>query len=145
MNSFQKLTKQNLNGINNLAEQNIRTGNNFDSYLRNESLSIIKYLDSLALTPTVTTSQGDIAVLSRSSFVIKNKRRLISLLDSSKDFAKLEGKGRILRYDWVEVLYRDQFEKKKHKENQYQEEKDLLTLPQKIKRRLGFKIGTSIF
>jgi hypothetical protein len=113
-----------------MAEQNIRTANNFDNYLRNESLSIIKYLDSLALTPTVTTSQGDIAVLSRSSFVIKNKRRLISLLDSSKDFAKLEGKGRIIRYDWVEVLYRHQFEKKKHKENQYQEEKDLLTLPQ---------------
>jgi hypothetical protein len=130
LNSFQKLTKQNLNGINNIAEQNIRAANNFDNYLRNESLSIMKYLDSLALTHTVTTSQGDIAVLSRSSFVIKNKRRLISLLDSSKDFTKLEGKGRIIRYDWVEVLYRDQFEKKMHKENQYQEEKDLLTLPQ---------------
>ncbi|MGC2574213.1 MAG: hypothetical protein WA364_22085, partial [Candidatus Nitrosopolaris sp.] len=73
--------------------------------------------------------QGDIAVLSRSSFVIKNKRRLISLLDSSKHFTKLEGKGRIMRYDWVEVLYRDKFEKKKHK-NHYQEEKDLPTLPQ---------------
>jgi hypothetical protein len=82
-----------------MAEQNIRTANNFDNYLRNESLSIIKYLDSLVLTPTVTTSQGDIAVLSRRSFVIKNKRRLISLLDSSKDFAKLEGKGRVIRYD----------------------------------------------
>jgi hypothetical protein len=77
------------------------------------------------LADITTQSQGDIAVLSRSSFLIKNKRRLISLLDSSKDFAKLEGKGRIMRYDWVEVLYRHQFEKKKHKENQYQEEKTL--------------------
>jgi hypothetical protein len=85
-----------------MVEQNIRAANNFDNYLRNESLSIIKYLDSLALTPTVTTSQGDIAVLSRSSFVIKNKRRLISLLDSSKDFTKLEGKG---LYDMIGSKY----------------------------------------
>jgi len=111
-----------------VTEQNTRTANNFDNYLRNESLSIIKYLDSLTLTPTLTTSQGDIAVLSRSSFVIKNKRRLISLLDSSKDFAKLEGKGRVMRYDWVEPLYG--YEKKSNKENQYQIEKDFPILPE---------------
>ncbi len=104
--------------------------NNFDNYLRKESLSIIKYLESFILTPTLTTTQGDIAVLSKSSFVINNKRKLISLLDSSKDFAKLEGQGRIIRYDWVEPLNRDQFEMKSKKENQYQKEKDLLTLPQ---------------
>ena len=128
LNSFQKFTKQNLNEANSVTEQNTRTANNFDNYLRNESLSIIKYLDSLTLTPTLTTSQGDIAVLSRSSFVIKNKRRLISLLDSSKDFAKLEGKGRVMRYDWVEPLYG--YEKKSNKENQYQIEKDFPILPE---------------
>jgi Protein of unknown function (DUF2384) len=57
---------------------------------------------------------------------------VVSLLDSSKDFTKLEGKGRIIRYDWVEALYTDQFEKTNHEENQYQQEKDLPTLPQHI-------------
>jgi hypothetical protein len=122
LNSFQKLTKQNLNEINSTAD--------FDNYLRNESLSILKYLESLTLTPTLTTSQGDIAVLAKSSYTIKNKRRLISLLNSSKDFTKLESKGRVMRYDWIEPLYAYQLEKKNNKENQYQDEKDLPTLPE---------------
>jgi hypothetical protein len=130
LNSFQKLTNQNLNERNSTAEQNSHIADDFNNYLRNESLSIIKYLESLTLTPTVTTSQGDIAVLAKSSYTIKNKRRFISLLNSSKDFAKLEGKGRVMRYDWVEPLYRDQFEKKNNKENQYQNEKGLPALPQ---------------
>ena len=113
-----------------MGKQNSRIANNFDNYLRNQSLSIIKYLESLTLTPTLTTSHGDIVVLSKSSFVIKNKHRLVSLLDSSKDFTKLEGQGRVIRYDWVEALYRDRFEKNSDKENQYQEEKDLPLLPQ---------------
>jgi hypothetical protein len=50
-------------------------------------------------------------------FVIKNKRRLVSLLDSSKDFTKLEDQGRVIRYDWVEPLLRDQFQKNNDKEN----------------------------
>jgi len=122
-NSFQELTNQNLNEINSTTEQNNHIADNFNNYLRNEGLSLIKYLESLTLTPTLTTSQGYIAVLAKSSYTIKNKRRFISLLNSSKDFAKLEGKGRVMRYDWVEPLYRDQFEKKNNKENQYQNEK----------------------
>ena len=113
-----------------MAEQNSRIANNFDNYLRKESLSIIKYVESLTLTPTLTTSEGDIVVLSKSSIVIKNKRRLVSLLDSSKGFTKLQGQGRVIRYDSVEALYRDGFEKNNDKENQYQDEKDLPTLPQ---------------
>jgi len=130
LNSFQKLTNQNLNERNSTAEQNSHIAADFNNYLRNESLSIIKYLESLTLTPTLTTSQGDIAVLAKSSYIIKNKRRFISLLNSSKDFAKLEGKGRVMRYDWVEPLYRDQFKKKNNKENQYQNEKGIPALPQ---------------
>lgn len=128
-NNFQKLTKQNLSEINSTGKQNSKIADNFDNYLRNESLSIIKYLESLELTPILTTSQGEIAVLAKSSFVINNKRRLISLLNSSKDFAKLEGKARVMRYDWVEPLYGYQFKKKNNKkENRYQDEKDLPTL-----------------
>ena len=67
LNSFQKLTKQHLNEINSMGEQYSHIANNFDNYLRNESLSIIKYLESLTLTHTLTTSQGDIVVLSKSS------------------------------------------------------------------------------
>ena len=130
MHSFQKLAKQHLSEINSRGSQNSGIANNFDNYLRNESLSIIKYLESLTLTPTLTTPQGDIVVLSKSSFIIKHKRRLISLLDSSKDFAKLEDEGRVIRYDWVEALHRDQFEMNNNKENQYQKEKDLSALPQ---------------
>jgi hypothetical protein len=130
LNSFQKLTNQNLNEINSTSEQNNHIADDFNNYLRNESLSIIKYLESLTLTPIVTTSQGDIAVLAKSSYTIKNKRRFISLLNSSKDFAQLECKGRVMRYDWVELLYRDQFGKKNNKENQYQNEKGLPALPQ---------------
>jgi SEC-C motif len=129
-NRFQKLTNQNLNEIISTAEQNSHIANDFDNYLRNESLSIIKYLESLMLTPTLTTSQGDIAVLAKSSYTIKNKRRLIALLNYSKDFAKLEGKGRVIRYDWVEPLYSYQIEKKNNKENQVQNEKDLPKLPE---------------
>jgi SEC-C motif len=47
LNNFQKLTKQHL------GEQNSRIANYFDNYLRNESLSIIKYLESLTLTHTL--------------------------------------------------------------------------------------------
>jgi hypothetical protein len=130
LNGFQKLTKQNLYEINSMGKQNSGIANNFDSYLRNESLSIIRYLESLTLAPTLTTSQGDIAVLAKSSYTIKNKRRLMSLLNSSKDFAKLGGKGGVMRYDWVEPLYGYRFEKKNNKENQYQNEKDLPTLPE---------------
>ncbi|MFZ0513463.1 MAG: SEC-C metal-binding domain-containing protein [Candidatus Nitrosopolaris sp.] len=130
LHSFQKLAKQHLSEINSRGSQNSGIANNFDNYLRNESLSIIKYLESLTLTPTLTTPQGDIVVLSKSSFIIKHKRRLISLLDSSKDFAKLEDEGRVIRYDWVEALHRDQFEMNNNKENQYQNEKDLPALPQ---------------
>jgi hypothetical protein len=52
---------------------------------------------------------------------------LISLLDCSKNFTKLERNGKVIRY---EALYRDQFEKKNNDENQYPEEKGLPTLPQ---------------
>ena len=43
-------------------------------------------------------------VLSRSLFFIKNKRRLLSILDSSGEFVELENEGGSLRYDWVEEL-----------------------------------------
>jgi len=125
-NSAQKF---NFGKINSIGEQNSHVSNNLDNYLRAESLSIIKYLESLTLRPTLTTSQGDIAVLSRSSFVIKNKRRLISLLNSSKDFTKLESYGRVTRYDWVEALSlnANRFKNDDDKENQYQKEEDFLT------------------
>jgi hypothetical protein len=120
-NNFQKLTKHNLSEINSTLKQNSKIADNFHNYLRNKSLSIIKYLESLELAPILTTSQGDIAVLAKSSFIINNKRRLISLLNSSKDFAKLESNRRVIRYDWVEPLYGYQFKNKNNK-------KDLPTL-----------------
>jgi hypothetical protein len=74
-------------------------------YFKNESLSILKYLDSLKLNPTVTTSQGDIMVLASSRYIIKNKRRLFSILNSSRQFVRLENEGKhSIRYDWVEKL-----------------------------------------
>jgi SEC-C motif len=83
-NNFQKFkAKQSLS--NSTGKENSKVANNFHNYLRSESLSIIKYLESLELTPILTTSQGDMAVLAKSSFIINNKRRLISLLNSSKD------------------------------------------------------------
>ena len=131
LSSFEKLTKQHLSDISDMSKQNSGIANNIDNYLRNESLSIIKHLESLTLTPTLTTSHGDIVVISKSSFVIKNKRRLVSLLDSSNDFAKLGSQRRVIRYDWVEPLYTNQFEQNtNNKENQYQKEKDLPTSPQ---------------
>ena len=74
-------------------------------YFKNESLSILKYLNSLKLNPTVTTSQGDIMVLARSRYIIKNKRRLFSILNSSRQFVRLENEGKhSIRYDWVEKI-----------------------------------------
>ena len=86
---------------------------NLEKYLKNESLSLIQYLDLLSnqTTDTVTTFQGDIAVLSESDFIIKNKRRIISILNSSENFAYVgdyeEGYNDyddIIRYDWIEKL-----------------------------------------
>ena len=87
---------------------------NLEKYLKNESLSLIQYLDLLSnqTTDTVTTFQGDIAVLSESNFIIKNKRKIISILNSSENFAYVgdyEGEGYndyddIIRYDWIEKL-----------------------------------------
>ncbi len=77
-------------------------------YFRNESLSILKYLNSLKLNPTVTTSQGDIMVLARSRYIIKNKRRLFSNLDSSRQFVRLENEGKCsMRYDWVQKMNKE--------------------------------------
>ena len=81
-----------------------------NEYFRKESVSIIKYLDSLNsddnTTPVLTTAQGDPATLSRSSFlIIKSVRRFLSILDSSEEFIELENEGSTtLRYDWVERL-----------------------------------------
>jgi hypothetical protein len=81
-----------------------------NDYFRKESLSIIKYIDSLKLQPVITTAQGDLVVLSRSSFLIKNKNRLLSLLGNSKDFVELENEGNVLRYDWVKELEEGKFD-----------------------------------
>ena len=44
-------------------------------------------------------------VLARSRYIIKNKRRLFSLLDSSRQFVRLENEGKhSIRYDWVEKM-----------------------------------------
>jgi hypothetical protein len=81
-----------------------------NEYFRKESVSIIKYLDSLNsddnTSPVLTTAHGDPATLSRSSFlIIKSVRRFLSILDSSEEFVELENEGSTtLRYDWVEKL-----------------------------------------
>jgi hypothetical protein len=67
-------------------------------YFKRESLSILKYLHSVELNPTVTTPQGDIAVLAKCRYAIKSKKRSISLLDSSKQFVRMENEGNEL-YD----------------------------------------------
>lgn len=87
---------------------------NLEKYLKNESLSLIQYLDLLLsnqTTDTVTTFQGDIAIVSESNFIIKHKRRIISILNSSENFAYVgdyeEGYNDyddIIRYDWIEKL-----------------------------------------
>lgn len=74
-------------------------------YFKSESLSILKYLASLKLNSTVTNSQGDIMVLARSRYIIKNMRGLFSILNSSRQFVKLENEGKhSIRYDWVEKI-----------------------------------------
>jgi len=103
MNTFQKFQskyKRNIESRTNVEHENLY----LNDYFRKESVSIIKYLDSLNSYPTITTAQGDLLVLSRSSFLIKNKRRFLSMLDSSKDFIELENEGNEVRYDWVEEL-----------------------------------------
>lgn len=81
-----------------------------NDYYRKESLSLIKYMDSLKLQPVITTAQGDLLVISRSSFLIKNKKRLLYLLENSKYFVELENEGNVLRYDWVKELEEGKFD-----------------------------------
>ncbi len=64
----------------------------------------------MKLQPVITTAQGDLVVLSRSSFLIKNKNRLLSLLGNSKDFVELENEENVLRYDWVKELEEGKFD-----------------------------------
>ncbi len=92
-----------------IIDNNITASESHDDiyydYFKSESLSILKYLDSLKLNPTVTTPQGDIMVLARSRYIVKNKRRLMSLLNSSREFVRLENEGKqSIRYDWVEKI-----------------------------------------
>lgn len=78
------------------------------TYLKSQSLSIIHYLNSLFNeTRTVTTFEGDIAVLSERVFIIKNSRRVMMALNSSECFARLENYGETLRFDWIEKLESD--------------------------------------
>lgn len=104
--TFQKFKSQSKRNIEN--KTNIEQENRYlNDYFRKESVSIMKYLGSLDLNPTITTAQGDLLVLSRSYFLIKNKRNFLSILDSSKDFIELENEGNEIRYDWVEELEKD--------------------------------------
>jgi len=69
--------------------------------LKNQSLSIIHFLDSLSdNTRTVTTFEGDIAVLSETVFIIKSSRRIMAALNTSRHFARLENHGKFVRFDW---------------------------------------------
>ena len=89
---------------------------NLEKYLKNESLSLIQYLGLLSkqTTKTVTTVQGDIAVLSESYFGIKSKRKITSILNSSEHFAYDYFKGYdeyenvdeddTIQYNWIEKL-----------------------------------------
>ncbi|HEX2408205.1 MAG TPA: SEC-C metal-binding domain-containing protein [Nitrososphaeraceae archaeon] len=88
---------------------------NLEKYLKNESLSLIQYLGLLSnqTTKTVTTVQGDIAVLSKSYLGIKSKRRIISILNSSEHFAYDYFTGYdndenvqddTIQYNWIEKL-----------------------------------------
>jgi hypothetical protein len=87
------------------------TGNiAFDRYLRNESLSIRHYLESLKeSSPTVMTPEGDISVFSNSEFVIKDRRSVLLALNSSKEFVRLQNEGKTTRYDWIEELENNKF------------------------------------
>ncbi|MGH9976889.1 MAG: hypothetical protein ACRD8Z_13800, partial [Nitrososphaeraceae archaeon] len=68
-------------------------------FFKNESLSILKYLNSVKLNPIVTTSTGDIAVFAKNRYSIKDNRKLISILNSSRQFVKLENvDNHIIRY-----------------------------------------------
>ena len=95
-----------------------------NDYFRKESLSLIKYIDSLKLQPVITTAQGDLVVLSRSSFLIKNKNKLLSLLGNSKDFVELENDGNVLRYDWVKELEEGKFDFLNYVDNKYNNDDD---------------------
>ena len=108
MSSFQIFTsKRNKESKSNFEHET----SDLNDYFRKESLSLIKYIDSLKLQPPViTTAQGDLVVLSRSSFLIKNKNRLLSLLGNSKDFVELENDENVLRYDWVKELEKGKFD-----------------------------------
>ncbi len=108
------------------SKRNKESTSNFETetfglndYFRKESLSLIKYIDSLKLQPVITTAQGDLVVLSRSSFLIKNKNRLLSLLGNSKDFVELENEENVLRYDWVKELEEGKFDFLKDVDNKY--------------------------
>jgi len=107
ISSFQTFTKKR-NNEGNLSSEPKTFGLN--DYFRKESLSIIKYIDSLKSQPIITTVQGDLVVLSKSSFLIKNKNRFLSLLGNSKDFVELENEENVLRYDWVKELEEGKFD-----------------------------------
>jgi SEC-C motif len=105
---IKKYVLYNLESSREFHQVNDNTGNlAFETYLRNESLSIIHYLDSLKeLSPTVMTPEGDISVFCRSEFAIKKNRRsvMLALNSSKKEFARLENEGKTIRYDWIEEL-----------------------------------------
>ena len=116
MSSFQIFTsKRNKESKSNFEHETY----DLNDYFRKESLSLIKYIDSLKLQPVITTAQGDLLVLSRSTFLIKNKNRLLSLLENSKYFVELENEGNVLRYDWVEELEEGKFNFLNDDDNKY--------------------------
>jgi hypothetical protein len=89
-----------------------------ETCLKSQSLSIIHYLDSLSdNTRTVTTFEGDIAVLSETVFIIKNSRRIMAALNSSRHFARLENDGKFVRFDWIEKLEGDSVQNLLESEN----------------------------
>ena len=105
---------------------------NLEKYLKNESLSLIKYLDLLSNQSTankLTTVQGDIAALSESYFAIKRKRNLISILNSSEYFTSEyykdhddEYDDNIIRYDWIEKLDSIAVPENINEDDQYRDE-----------------------
>lgn len=73
-----------------------------DDYLRSQSLSIIKYLQTAFTSArTVVTSEGDILLFSSCEYKLSNPEFAVKLLDSCGELVDVGEENGALRYDWV--------------------------------------------
>lgn len=92
------------NHVKDFVENGIKSAgmdDNINGYLKDNSLAILKFINTLFFTPTIVTAEGDIIVFSKARYKVNNAKKASKVLRSSNDFIYLGIERKAQRFDWI--------------------------------------------